>query len=66
MVLCTCDAEGARLFTDQDADKLGKKSAVAVNRIFEVARRLSGMTEEDLEEMAGNSERVPSASSGSA
>lgn len=65
VVLCTVDENRERLFQDADADKLGKKSALAVNRIFEIARKLSGMTEDDLEEMAGNSERVPSGSSAS-
>lgn len=46
--------EGARLFTDEDATALGKKGAAALNRVYEVAARLSGLTEEDLEELAKN------------
>jgi hypothetical protein len=47
-------ADGSRLFTDDDAQALGKKSAAAINRVVEVASRLSGITDEDLEELAGN------------
>ena len=49
--------DGTRMFTDDDALALGQKSAAALNRIFEVAARLSGLTEQDMEELAGNSAR---------
>lgn len=54
------DAEGKRLFSDRDVRALGMKSAVALNRIYEVAERLSGLTSEDVEELAKNSETGPS------
>lgn len=54
--LTMCDEDGKRLFTDGDVEELGKKSASALNRVFEVAQRLSGLTDEDVEELAGNSE----------
>jgi hypothetical protein len=58
LVVRACrDAEGQRLFGDDDAPALGRKSAAAINRVFEVAARLSGLTEEDMEELAGNSVR---------
>jgi len=47
--------DGKRLFSDHDAEALGKKSAAALQRIFEVAQRLSGLSNEDVEELAGNS-----------
>src|SRR5690606_40748699 len=37
VALCVVDEEGKRLFKDEDAELLGRKSAVALNRIFEVA-----------------------------
>ena len=46
--------DGSRLFSDDDAAALGKKSGAAINRVFEVASRLSGLTDEDLEELAKN------------
>jgi len=55
LVARTCHQEdGTRLFTDDDAAALGQKSGAAINRIFEVAARLSGLTEADLEELAKN------------
>ena len=50
------DADGNRLFGDDQVSKLGKKSGAALERVFSVARRLSGMTSEDVEELAGNSD----------
>lgn len=46
---------GERLFTEKDVIALGKKSASALNRVFEVAQRLSGITDKDIEELEGNS-----------
>ena len=47
--------DGEPLFSQQDVAALGELSAAALNRVAEVASRLSGLREEDLEEMAGNS-----------
>ena len=52
--LAVIDASGARVFTEADVVKLGNLSAVALSRVFDVAARLSKITEEDLEELAGN------------
>lgn len=51
-----CDENGVRLFTDADVKALGDKSASALQRVFEVAQRLSGITGEDVEELVKNSE----------
>ena len=56
VALTAVDEEGKRLFTDDDAALLGKKSAAALDRVFDVAQRLSGLRQEDVEELAGNSE----------
>ena len=37
------DEEGNRLFTEEDVEWLGMKSAIALNRVADVARKLSGM-----------------------
>ncbi len=42
---------GERLFTDKDAVLIGRKSAKATGRIFDKAMSLSGITDEDVEEM---------------
>jgi hypothetical protein len=48
------DDEGNRVFTDAEAEELGEKSAAAVDRIYTVASRLSGLSDEDVEELAEN------------
>ena len=52
--LCMVDEKGNRLFGDDAVEALGRKSADALNRIFVVAQRLSGMTSDDVEDAAGN------------
>ncbi len=54
VALAVVDEEGNRLFTDDDVALLAKKSAAAVQRVFDVAMRLSGLTEEAVEELAKN------------
>lgn len=61
--LSVVDEQGIRLFTDADVEQLGHKSATALNRVFEVAQRLSGLTPEAVEELTGNS--LPGQSEGS-
>lgn len=43
LVRCIVDAEGNRLFEDGDANELGAQPAVALMRMWRVARRLSGL-----------------------
>lgn len=50
VVLSVVDEEGNRVFSDDEVLEVGKKNALALNRIFEVAQRLSGLTEEDVKE----------------
>ena len=52
--LACVDAEGARLFTDADVDALAEKSAAALNRVFDFAAALSGLGDEDIEDLLGN------------
>jgi len=52
-----CDEGGVRLFTDKDIRLLGAKSANALQRVFDVAQRLSGITEGDVDELAENLEK---------
>jgi hypothetical protein len=54
VALTVVDEEGNRVFSDEDAEALGKKSAAALDRIFAIAQRLSGLRPEDVEELAGN------------
>jgi hypothetical protein len=45
------DEAGKRLFTDGDVATLGEKSGAAIDRIYAVAARLSGISEEDVEDL---------------
>ena len=56
VVKSVVDKKGDRLFTMADIDALGAKSAAALGRCFDVATRLSGMSDEDVEELTKNSE----------
>jgi hypothetical protein len=54
VALTAIDAEGNRLFTEDDAEALGQLSAAALNRVFEVSSRLSGLGADGIEGLAGN------------
>jgi len=56
VALTVVDENGNRIFSDADAKLLGQKSAAALNRVFEVAQKLSGITPEDVEELTKNSD----------
>lgn len=58
--LTVVDGEGKRMFTEKDVDVLGNKSAAALDKVFSVAQRLSGLTKEDVDELTKNSETVQS------
>lgn len=49
---CMVDEDGKLLFTDPaDVLELGRKSGAALDRVLDVARRLSRMSEDDLEKL---------------
>lgn len=53
---CMVDDKNKAMFTAADVARLGEKSSVALDRVFKVGMKLSKLTQEDLEEMTGNSE----------
>lgn len=55
-VRCLCDEQGTRLFTDDDATVLGEMRVDALNKIFEVAQRLSGVSDQDVDDLGKSSE----------
>lgn len=57
-------ADGKRLFSDDDILALGRKSAAALNVIFAKAQELSGVSDRDVDELAGESESGQSDESG--
>jgi len=54
------DGQGKRFFSDNELAALGAKSSAALQRVFEVAQRLSGLSDEQVEELSKNSEETPS------
>jgi hypothetical protein len=51
---CIVDKDGKRLFQGAAVKRLGEKSAQALSRVVDVASRLSGLTDSDVEELTGN------------
>lgn len=66
LVRCFCDDKGDRLFADADAAALGKKSGKALDRAFDIARRLSGIGLGAEDDAVKNSVPARSADSSSA
>lgn len=61
LVAFSCiDDEGSAIFTVDDIAALGEKSAAALERVFDVARKLSGLSEDDVEELAEGFGNAPS------
>lgn len=54
-----CDEKGNRLFSDADIVKLSTKSAHALQRVFAVAQKLSGIGEDDVKELAEGLQENP-------
>lgn len=48
---CAILPTGERLFSDDDIQALGAKSAAGLDRVFGVAQRLNGLTKEDVESL---------------
>ena len=51
---CAVDESGGRIFTDADAEVLGRKAAPALDRLWPVAQRLNALTQKDEDELVKN------------
>ena len=51
VVLVAVNEDGEPVFTKGDVQRLGAKSSAALNRIFELSTKQSGMSEDDIEEL---------------
>lgn len=60
VVRALVDDNGDRLFKDTDAGALGAKSGKVLDRLFDVAAELSGITDASAADAEGNSEPDPS------
>jgi len=54
LVRALCDAEGKRVFGDNEEHALGALPASILDEMFTVAQRLSGLGEKDVKEIEGN------------
>ena len=52
--LCIVDEKGVRLFSDDDIESLGEKSAAALERIVSAAMKLNAVSDGDIEELTKN------------
>lgn len=66
LLMALCDESGERLFGDEEADVLGKKSSVVINRLFEAGWKLNAFTQEAVDALGEDSESGPSGGSTSA
>ena len=59
VALCVCDKTGELTFVPVDAGWLGDESAAVIDRLWDAGRKLSGITDEDDEEMVKNLSATP-------
>ncbi|MFJ2004820.1 hypothetical protein [Streptomyces chartreusis] len=65
LVKCLIDDNGTRLFKDTDAPALGKKNGAVIDRLYDVAAELSGLSDGADREAEGNSDAAQSGDSSS-
>lgn len=51
IVMCAVDPDGNRIFSRADINRLGAKSAKALDRVFTECNKLNGFSEEDVADM---------------
>jgi len=61
--LSICDKDGVLLFTEKDVKVLAGKSAAALQRVYEVAQRLSRIGDEDIDELTAGLQADPTGDS---
>lgn len=59
--ICIRKEDGSRMFTDAQISALGTKSAIPLQKLYEVAQRLSGLTKERMKELEKALEQDPNA-----
>jgi hypothetical protein len=58
VIACLCDEEGVLLLQDSDVDAVGAQPAAVVERIVDAAQKVCGMSNNDVEDLAKNSEET--------
>jgi len=54
LTLAIVDDDGKRIFSDADVANLGAKSAAVLSRLYDVAARLNGITDEEIDDLEKN------------
>lgn len=54
IILTACDETGRPLFMSEDLRALGSKNAAPLDRLFDAARALTGMSDDDVEKLTEN------------
>jgi hypothetical protein len=57
------DEDGNLIFSEDDVAALTRKSAAALQRVYQVAQRLCGLSDEDVDELQKNSVSAPAGAS---
>lgn len=63
LVRTIVDDHGKPIFNRSDIAELGEKSAAALNRVYSVAQRINGLSQQDVDELVKNSEATPESDS---
>jgi hypothetical protein len=58
VIACACNEDRTPMFTIRDIEALGKQELNTLEKIVIVAQELCGMTDNDIEELAGNSDGI--------
>jgi hypothetical protein len=54
-VRSVCDKDGKLIFSDEDAKEVGKLPAPEVEKVYAEIQKVNSVSDEDVEELAGNS-----------
>ena len=65
LVRAICNESGERIFSDADVAKLGSRSGLVLDRLYDLARKLNRQSPEAVEDAEKNLLSAPSGASGS-
>lgn len=66
VAMCVIDEAGNNVFTANDIEALGRKSAATLDKVYQEILSFNALSEDDVDELVGNSEPVPNGGSTSA
>lgn len=64
--MCIVGEDGQNVFTMADIEALGRKSAAALDKVYQEILSFNALSEDDVDELVGNSEPAPNDGSTSA